>query len=106
MRTVIAPASDFRRLALATLLPVALVAREPEPSTSSETSRRSPFQVGQAFPDLALPALQDGRLASIRDYRGQKVAGNSRSFGRCRTTSGRGKTEGATMDVRIKYCEV
>ena len=32
---------------------------------SSATSRRSPFEVGQAFPDLTLPSLEDGLPASI-----------------------------------------
>ncbi len=73
MQTVNTLASVFRRLAIIALLPVALVACEREPSTTSDTSRRSPFQVGQPFPDLTLPALQDGRPASIRDYRGRKV---------------------------------
>ena len=73
MRTMKALASGFRRLALIALLPVALVACEGQPSTPRDASRRSPFQVGHPFPDLTLPALQDGRPASIRDYRGQKV---------------------------------
>ena len=73
MRTVKTLASVFRRLTLVALLPVALVACEREPSTTRDASRRSPFQVGHPFPDLTLPALQDGRPASIRDYRGQKV---------------------------------
>ena len=72
MQTMKTLASVFRRVALIALLPVALVACEREPSTS-DTSRRSPFQVGQPFPDLTLPALQGGRPASIRDYRGRKV---------------------------------
>ena len=71
MRTVKTLA--FRRLALIALLSVALAACEREPSTARATSRRSPFQVGHPFSGLTLPALQDGRPASIRDYRGQKV---------------------------------
>ncbi len=74
IRPVETLASVFRRLALLiALLSVALVACERKPSTPRDTSRRSPFQVGQPFPDLTLPGLQDGRPASIRDYRGQKV---------------------------------
>ena len=73
MRAVKTSGSVVRRLALIALLPVALVACQGEPSTTSDTSRLSPFQVGQPFPDLTLPALQDGRPASIRDYHGQKV---------------------------------
>ncbi len=73
MRSMKTLAAVVRRLALIVLLPVALVACEREPSSAGDTSRRSPFQVGEPFPDLTLPALQDGRPASIRDYRGQKV---------------------------------
>ena len=73
MRPVKTFSSVFRRLALIGLLPAALVACGSETSTTSDTSRRSPFQVGQPFPDLTLPALEDGRPASIRDYRGRKV---------------------------------
>ena len=73
MRFVKALGSGCRRLVFIVLLSVALAACERAPSTTSDTSRRSPFQVGQPFPDLTLPALQDGRPASIRDYRGQKV---------------------------------
>ena len=29
--------------------------------------------VGDPFPDLTLPALQDGKPVSIRDFRGQKL---------------------------------
>ena len=49
MRTVKTLASVIRRLALIALLPVALVACEREPSTTRDTSTRSPFQVGQPF---------------------------------------------------------
>ncbi len=73
MRTVKFFASVVRRVALIGLLPVALGACVGETSTPRETSRRSPFQVDQPFPDLTLPALEDGRPASIRDYRGRKV---------------------------------
>lgn len=61
------------RLVLAAVLTVVLAACATEPPAPGDTSRRSPFQVGQPFPDLTLPALDDGRPASIRDYRGQKV---------------------------------
>ena len=73
IRTVKAFTSVFRRLALVGLLPAALVACGSQSSTPGDISRRIPFQVGQPFPDLTLPALEDGRPASIRDYRGQKV---------------------------------
>ena len=32
-----------------------------------------PFTEGQPFPDLSLPALEDGRPTSLADFRGQKV---------------------------------
>ena len=32
-----------------------------------------PLEVGQPFPDLVLPALDDGRPLSIGDLRGKKV---------------------------------
>ncbi len=51
----------------------AACASEPVTTESSATPRRSPFEVGQAFPDLTLPSLEDGLPASIRDYRGKKV---------------------------------
>ena len=31
------------------------------------------FSVGDAFPLIALPALEDGRARSIADFRGRKV---------------------------------
>ena len=74
MRPVHTVVSVFRRLALIGLLPVALGACGSEMSTTtSDTARRSPFRVGQPFPKLTLPALEDGQPASIRDYRGRKV---------------------------------
>ncbi len=37
-------------------------------------SAQSPqFEVGQPFPDIVLPSLEDGRPTSIADYRGKKV---------------------------------
>jgi hypothetical protein len=32
-----------------------------------------PFAEGQPFPDLLLPALEDGRPTSLADFRGQKI---------------------------------
>lgn len=32
-----------------------------------------PFQPGTPFPTLSLPSLEDGRPASIADFRGQKI---------------------------------
>ena len=31
------------------------------------------FKVGQAFPNVMLPSLEDGRPGSIADFRGQKT---------------------------------
>ncbi len=31
------------------------------------------FEVGQPFPAIALPALEDGRPASLADFRGKKL---------------------------------
>ena len=31
------------------------------------------FQVGEPFPNISFPSLEDGKAASIADYRGQKV---------------------------------
>ena len=33
----------------------------------------SGFQVGQSFPHLTLPTLEDGQPLSVADYRGKKV---------------------------------
>ncbi len=32
-----------------------------------------PIEVGEPFPDLVLPALDDGRPLSIADFRGDKI---------------------------------
>lgn len=31
------------------------------------------IEVGKPFPDIALPSLEDGRMMSIADFRGQRV---------------------------------
>ena len=31
------------------------------------------FEVGQPFPDIVLPSLEDGRPVSIADFRGKKL---------------------------------
>lgn len=36
-------------------------------------SSASPLVVGQPFPSLELPSLRDGRRASVKDYRGNKL---------------------------------
>lgn len=32
-----------------------------------------PFQVGQPFPGLELPSIEDGRATSVNEYRGRKL---------------------------------
>lgn len=42
-------------------------------SASAAQRRDSPFAVGDLFPDLAFPALEDGTPARLSDFRGKKV---------------------------------
>jgi hypothetical protein len=44
-------------------------------SAQSRIAELSPtgFQVGQAFPTLSLPSVEDGRPLSLADFRGKKV---------------------------------
>ncbi len=43
-------------------------------SSGSPTQRRdSPLAVGDLFPDLAFPSLEDGTPARLSDFRGKKV---------------------------------
>ena len=35
--------------------------------------RTGPIEVGEPFPDLRLPTLEDGRLRSIADFRGERL---------------------------------
>jgi len=43
-------------------------------SSASATQRRdSPFAVGDIFPDLAFPSLEDGTPTRLSDFRGKKV---------------------------------
>ena len=37
------------------------------------TSAAPRFEVGQPFPDLVLPSIEDGTPMSIADFRGQKL---------------------------------
>ncbi len=37
------------------------------------TIAASRFQVGALFPDIVLPALEDGRPLSLTEFRGEKV---------------------------------
>lgn len=43
------------------------------PATTSAQMPPHPFQPGDPFPTLSLPSLEDGRPASIADFRGRKV---------------------------------
>ena len=42
-------------------------------SGSGAQRRDSPFAVGDLFPDLAFPALEDGTPTRLSDFRGRKV---------------------------------
>ena len=55
----------YKAIALAMTVSVAL---------GAGASAQSPqFEVGQPFPEIVLPSLEDGRPTSIADYRGKKV---------------------------------
>ena len=41
--------------------------------TAPALAAEDALAVGRPFPDLTLPALEDGRPISIREFRGQKV---------------------------------
>lgn len=51
----------------------ALVALLALPFSADAQMPDHPFQPGTAFPTLSLPSLEDGRPASIADFRGQKI---------------------------------
>ncbi len=56
------------------LVPTALFGAMLSPGrTSGEPSSPARIEVGAPFPDIPLPALDDGRPASVRAFRGQKV---------------------------------
>ena len=42
-------------------------------SESAAQRRDSPFAVGDLFPDLAFPSLEDGTPTRLSDFRGKKV---------------------------------
>ncbi len=44
-----------------------------EVATSSAQRRDSPFAVGDLFPDLPFPSLEDGTPTRLSDFRGKKV---------------------------------
>ncbi len=62
--------NTFARHFLVTLLPLVAIA-VPSGARAQGSSHR--FEVGTPFPTLSLPSLEDGRPASIADFRGQKV---------------------------------
>ena len=44
--------------------------------TGSDTIQSQPslgFEIGKRFPNLSLPALDDGRPLSLADFRGKKI---------------------------------
>ncbi len=59
------------------LIPLALAAASslaalaPSPGTAAEPTGR--LRVGEPFPDLVLPALDDGRPRALSEFRGRKV---------------------------------
>ena len=62
--------NTFARYFAGTLLPLVAIAVPSEARAQSSSHR---FEVGTPFPTLSLPSLDDGRPASIADFRGQKV---------------------------------
>ena len=42
-------------------------------ATCRSAAGAPPIELGKPFPDLVLPALDDGRPLSIADFRGEKV---------------------------------
>ncbi len=59
---------SIRRLGVVVWL-AAPMAATPYDAQAQETD----FEVGQPFPTLSFPALEDGRPRSIADFRGQRV---------------------------------
>ncbi len=55
-----------------TLLPLIAIAVPSETRAQSSTPSHN-FEVGTPFPTLSFPSLDNGRPASIADFRGQKV---------------------------------
>ncbi len=45
----------------------------PGPGVMAQGRPSTGFEVGQPFPAIALPALEDGRPASLTDFRGKKL---------------------------------
>ena len=55
----------YRAIALAITASIAL--------GSSASGQSTQFEVGQPFPNIALPSLEEGRPTSIADFRGKKL---------------------------------
>ena len=58
----------IRRLGVVVWLAAATVAA-PSDAKAQDTA----FEVGQPFPTLSFPALEDGRPRSMADFRGQRI---------------------------------
>lgn len=56
-----------------TVAAAAMAAALATPHTARAQMPDHPFQPGTPFPTLSLPSLEDGRPASIADFRGRKV---------------------------------
>ena len=61
------------KLAVASSLLLGCTATEERVSANQSSRPANPFEVGQPFPALALPALEDGSPRSIADFRGKKL---------------------------------
>ena len=63
-----------RRLSLATAILFTAVTLVVTNAPATPAQRLDPrFGVGDVFPDLALPSLEDGTLTRLSDFRGGKV---------------------------------
>ncbi len=67
-RRASAPAALAAALAI-----VALPACRSEESAGRFELPPHGFEAGQAFPDISLPALEDGRPVRLSEFRGQKI---------------------------------
>ena len=65
-------ARTIRQLATAALVATALVAIPCSARVQSSLPSTG-FELGEPFPTLSFPSLDDGRPGSITDFRGQKV---------------------------------
>lgn len=58
---------------LSSAAPVVAGAGNGPANATAPQRRTSPFAVGDIFPDLAFPSLEDGTPARLSDFRGKKV---------------------------------